>query len=103
MQLEEIIQLKQKKTRVKSQFARVKNQLFRMLESDAYADNEINVVGEKLSTAEVNKMLIELRDIYLYIYTSTNYKTNNKTIRKIIHKTVDGTRHITKVRCNHLQ
>ena len=74
-----------------------------MLESDAYADKEINVVGEKLSTAEVNKMLIELRDIYLYIYTSTNYKTNNKTIRKIIHKTVDGTRHITQVRCNHLQ
>ena len=38
-----------------------------MLESDAYDDKEINIVREKLSTAEeeeVNKMLMELSDIY---------------------------------------
>ena len=59
---EEIIQLKQKKTRVKNQFTRAKNQLLRMLESDTYDDKEINIVKEKLSTAEeeVNKLLIEL-------------------------------------------
>ena len=35
-----------------------------MLESNAYGDKEINIVREKLSTAEeeVNKMLIELSD-----------------------------------------
>ena len=35
-----------------------------MLESDAYDRKEINIVREKLSTAEVNKMLIELSDMY---------------------------------------
>ena len=38
-----------------------------MLESDAYDDKEINIAREKLSTAEeeeVNKMLMELSDIY---------------------------------------
>ena len=36
-----------------------------MLESDAYDDKEINIVREKLSTAEeVNKILIELSDMY---------------------------------------
>ena len=66
MQLEEeIIQLKQRKTRAKGQFIRVKNQLLRMLESDAYDDKEINIVREKLSTVEeVNKMFIELSDMY---------------------------------------
>ena len=32
-----------------------------MLESDAYDDKEINIVKEKLSTAEANKMLIQLQ------------------------------------------
>ena len=38
----------------------------RMLEKDAYDDKEINIVREKRSTAEeeVNKMLMELSDIY---------------------------------------
>ena len=37
-----------------------------MLESNVYGDKEINIVREKLSTAEeeVNKMLIELSDMY---------------------------------------
>ena len=36
-----------------------------MLESDAYDDKEINIVREKLSTVEeVNKMFIELSDMY---------------------------------------
>ena len=44
---------------------RVKNQLLRMLESDAYDDKEINIVREKLSTVEeFNKMFIELSDMY---------------------------------------
>ena len=67
MQLqEEIIQLNQNKTGAKSQFARVKNQLPRMLEIDTWDGNEINIVREKLNTTEeeVNKMLIELSDTY---------------------------------------
>ena len=37
-----------------------------MLESDTYDDKEINIVREKLNTSEeeVNKMLIELSDMY---------------------------------------
>ena len=63
---EEIIQLEQKKTRAKIQFTKIKNQLLRMLESDAYDDREINIVTEKLSTVEeeVTKMLIKLSDMY---------------------------------------
>ena len=79
MQLEEeIIQLKQKKTRAKSQFTRVKNQLLRMLEIDAYDDKEINIVREKLSTAEeeFNKMLIKLSDMY---ESSNNMKGVKRT------------------------
>ena len=62
---EEIIQLEQKKTRAKIQFTKIKNQLLRMLESDAYDDREINIVREKLSTVEeLTKMLIKLSDTY---------------------------------------
>ena len=67
MQLqEEIIQLNENKRGAKSQFARVKNQLPRMLEIDTFDGKEINIVREKLNTTEeeVNKMLIELSDMY---------------------------------------
>ena len=65
LQLEEEIQLEQKKTRAKIQFTKIKNQLLRMLESDAYDDREINIVREKLSTVEeLTKMLIKLSDTY---------------------------------------
>ena len=80
--MDEIHQKKQQKTKVKTQYTKIKDQLLRMLESGTFSQEDMNGAREKYSHAqeETSNLLLKLSDLYEEV---NNMELSNKITEEL--------------------
>ena len=80
--MDEIHQKKQQKTKAKTQYTKIKDQLLRMLESGTFSQEDVNGAREKYSHAqeETSNLLLKFNDLYEEV---NNMELSNKITEEL--------------------